>query len=145
MLVNYKVANMMIVEMGEGKQKLKLEPGINVIDDALWEGAKKTLESKIKAGLIVPIYKMGTQKVKEAVKGKDGSFSEKEVEKEVELPCSPDEIPNDKIDAVVDEIQSEAQADKFVEASAKESVRAKGMNRKNKIAEELKNRENSKK
>ena len=145
MLVNYKVANMMIVEMGEGKQKLKLEPGINVIDDALWEGAKKTLESKIKAGLIVPIYKMGKKKVKEEVKGKDGSVSEKEVEKEVELPCSPDEIPNDKLDAVVDEIQSEAQADKFVEASAKESVRAKGMNRKNKIAEELKNRENSKK
>ena len=145
MLVNYKVANMMIVEMGEGKQMLKLEPGINVIDDALWEGAKKTLESKIKAGLIVPIYKMGKKKVKEEVKGKDGSVSEKEVEKEVELPCSPDEIPNDKLDAVVDEIQSEAQADKFVEASAKESVRAKGMNRKNKIAEELKNRENSKK
>ena len=141
MLVNYKVANMMIVEMGEGKQKLKLEPGINVIDDALWEGAKKTLESKIKAGLIVPIYKMGKKKVKEKVKGKDGSVSEKEVEKEVELPCSPDEIPNDKLDAVVDEIQSEAQADKFVEASAKESVRAKGMNRKNKIAEELKDRE----
>ena len=145
MLVNYKVANMIIVEMGEGKQKLKLEPGINVIDDALWEGAKKTLESKIKAGLIVPIYKMGKKKVKEEVKGKDGSVSEKEVEKEVELPCSPDEIPNDKLDAVVYEIQSEAQADKFVEASAKESVRAKGMNRKNKIAEELKNRENSKK
>ena len=145
MLVNYKVANMMIVEMGEGKQKLKLEPGINVIDDALWEGAKKTLESKVKAGLIVPIYKMGKKKVKEEVKGKDGSVSEKEVEKEVELPCSPDEIPNDKLDAVVEEIQSEAQADKFVEASAKESVRAKGMNRKNKIAEELKNRENSKK
>lgn len=145
MLVNYKVANMMIVEMGEGKQKLKLEPGINVIEDALWEGAKKTLESKVKAGLIVPIYKMGKKKVKEEVKGKDGSVSEKEVEKEVELPCSPDEIPNDKLDAVVEEIQSEAQADKFVEASAKESVRAKGMNRKNKIAEELKNRENSKK
>ena len=144
MLVNYKVANMMVVEMGEGKQKLKLEPGINVIDDALWEGAKKTLESKIKAGLIVPIYKMGKKKVKEEVKGKDGSVSEKEVEKEVELPCSPDEIPNDKLDAVVEEIQSEAQADKFVEASAKESVRAKGMNRKNKIAEELKNRENKK-
>ena len=145
MLVNYKVANMMIVEMGEGKQKLKLEPGINVIDDALWEDAKKTLDTKIKSGVVVPIYKMGKQKVKEEVKGKDGSVSEKEVEKEVELPCSPDEIPNDKLDAVVDEIQSEAQADKFVEASAKESVRAKGMNRKNKIAEELKNRENSKK
>ena len=145
MLVNYKVANMMIVEMGEGKQKLKLEPGINVIDDALWEGAKKTLESKVKAGLIVPIYKMGKKKVKEEVKGKDGSVSEKEVEKDVELPCAPDEIPNDKLDAVVNEIQSEVQADKFVEASAKESVRAKGMNRKNAIAKELKDREDSKK
>ena len=145
MLVNYKNANMLVVEMGEGKQKLMLVPGINVIDDKVWEGAKKTLESKVKAGLIVPIYKMGKKKVKEEVKGKDGSVSEKEVEKEVELPCSPDEIPNDKLDAVVDEIQSEAQADKFVEASAKESVRAKGMNRKNAIAKELKDREDSKK
>ena len=124
MLVNYKVANMMIVELGEGKQKLKLEPGINVIDDAVWEDAKKNLADKIKAGVVVPIYK--TTK-------KDG--------KEIEEPCKPDEIPNDKIDAVVEEIQSEAQADKFVEASSKESVRAKGMNRKNKIAKELEERE----
>ena len=65
--------------------------------------------------------------------------------KEVEEPCKPDDIPNDKLDAVVNEIQSEAQADKFVEASAKESVRAKGMNRKNAIAKELKDREDSKK
>lgn len=141
MLVNYKVANMMIVELGEGKQKLKLEPGINVIEDSVWEGAKSTLDAKIKAGIVVPIYKMGKQKVKEEVKGKDGSVTEKEVEKEVELPCTPDEIPNDKIDAVVEEIQSEAQADKFVASATKESVRAKGMNRKNKIAEELKDRE----
>ena len=124
MLVNYKVANMMIVELGEGKQKLKLEPGINVIDDAVWEDAKKNLADKIKAGVVVPIYK--TTK-------KDG--------KEIEEPCKPDEIPNDKLDAVVNEIQSEAQADKFVEASAKESVRAKGMNRKNAIAKELEERE----
>lgn len=124
MLVNYKIANMLIVEMGEGKQKLKLEPGINVIDDKVWEDAKKTLEGKIKKGEVVPIYK--TTK-------KDG--------KEVEEPCKPDEIPNDKIDSVIDEIQSEAQADKFVEASTKESVRAKGMNRKNKIAKDLEERE----
>ena len=120
MLVNYKVANMMIVELGEGKQKLKLEPGINVIEDSVWEDAKKTLDTKIKSGVVVPIYK--TTK-------KDG--------KEIEEPCKPDEIPNDKIDAVVEEIQSEAQADKFVASATKESVRAKGMNRKNKIAKEL--------
>lgn len=124
MLVNYKVANMMIVELGEGKQKLKLEPGINVIEDSVWEDAKKTLDAKIKSGVVVPIYK--TTK-------KDG--------KEIEEPCKPDEIPNDKIDAVVEEIQSEAQADKFVASATKESVRAKGMNRKNKIAEELNDRE----
>ena len=124
MLVNYKVANMMIVEMGEGKQKLKLEPGINVIDDSVWEDAKKNLADKIKAGVVVPIYK--TTK-------KDG--------KEIEEPCKPDEIPNDKIDAVVEEIQSEAQADKFVASATKESVRAKGMNRKNKIAKELEERD----
>lgn len=124
MLVNYKVANMMIVELGEGKQKLKLEPGINVIEDSVWEDAKKTLDAKIKSGVVVPIYK--TTK-------KEG--------KEIEEPCKPDEIPNDKIDAVVEEIQSEAQADKFVASATKESVRAKGMNRKNKIAEELKERE----
>jgi len=124
MLVNYKVANMMIVELGEGKQKLKLEPGINVIEDSVWEDAKKTLDAKIKSGVVVPIYK--TTK-------KEG--------KEIEEPCKPDEIPNDKIDSVVEEIQSEAQADKFVASATKESVRAKGMNRKNKIAEELKDRE----
>ena len=124
MLVNYKVANMMIVELGEGKQKLKLEPGINVIEDSVWEDAKKTLDAKIKSGVVVPIYK--TSK-------KDG--------KEIEEPCKPDEIPNDKIDAVVEEIQSEAQADKFVASATKESVRAKGMNRKNKIAKELEERE----
>ena len=124
MLVNYKVANMMIVELGEGKQKLKLEPGINVIEDSVWEDAKKTLDAKIKSGVVVPIYK--TTK-------KDG--------KEIEEPCKPDEIPNDKIDAVVEEIQSEAQADKFIASATKESVRAKGMNRKNKIAKELEERE----
>lgn len=129
MLVNYKNANMLVVEMGEGKQKLMLVPGINVIDDAVWESAKKTLEGKIKKGDVVPVYKV------EIVKGKDGK------ETEVAKPCTPDEIPNDKIDDVIDEIQSEAQADKFVEASTKESVRAKGMNRKNKIAKDLEERQ----
>ena len=128
MLVNYKVANMMIVELGEGKQKLKLEPGLNVIEDSVWEDAKKTIDAKIKSGVVVPIYK--TTK-------KDG--------KEIEEPCKPDEIPNDKIDAVVEEIQSEAQADKFVASATKESVRAKGMNRKNAIAKELKDREDGNK
>lgn len=128
MLVNYKNANMLVVEMGNGKQKLMLVPGINVLDDKVWEGAKATLDAKIKDGVVVPIYK--TTK-------KDG--------KEIEEPCKPDEIPNDKLDGVVNEIQSEAQADKFVEASTKESVRAKGMNRKNAIAKELKDRENENK
>ena len=128
MLVNYKNANMFVVEMGNGKQKLMLVPGINVIDDKVWEGAKATLDAKIKAEIVVSIYK--TTK-------KDG--------KEIEEPCKPDEIPNDKLDGVVNEIQSEAQADKFVEASTKESVRAKGMNRKNAIAKELKDRESENK
>ena len=75
MLVNYKNANMLVVEMGEGKQKLMLVPGINVIDDKVWEGAKATLDAKVKAGIVVPIYK--TTK-------KDG--------KEIEEPCKPDDI-----------------------------------------------------
>ena len=129
MLVNYNNANMLVVEMGNGKQKLMLVPGINVIDDKVWDGAKATLDAKIKDGVVVPIYKV------EIVKGKDGK------ETEVNKPCTPDEIPNDKLDGVVNEIQSEAQADKFVEASTKESVRAKGMNRKNAIAKELKDLE----
>lgn len=133
MLVNYKNANMLVVEMGNGKQKLMLVPGINVLDDKVWDGAKATLDAKIKAGIVVPVYKV------EIVKGKDGK------ETEVNKPCTPDEIPNDKLDGVVNEIQSEAQADKFVEASSKESVRAKGMNRKNAIAKELKDRESENK
>lgn len=133
MLVNYKKANMLVVEMGNGKQKLMLVPGINVLDDKVWDDAKATLDAKIKAGIVVPVYKV------EIVKGKDGK------ETEVNKPCTPDEIPNDKLDGVVNEIQSEAQADKFVEASAKESVRAKGMNRKNAIAKELKDRESENK
>ena len=129
MLVNYKNANILTCEMGEGHSKLILVPGINVLDDKEWAAAEKTLQGHIERGVIVPIYKV------EKKKGKDGK------ETEVEVPCTPDEIPNDKLDSVVDEIQSEAQADKFVESSSKESVRAKGMNRKNKISEELKSRE----
>lgn len=123
MLVNYKNANVLTAEMGVGKAKLILVPGINVLDDKQWEDAEKTLEGHIKRGLIVPIYK---------VTKKDG--------KEVKSPCTPDDIPNEQIDEVVGAIASEAQADKFVEASAKESVRAKAMNRKNKIAEEIKSK-----
>ena len=128
MLVNYKNANMLVVEMGNGKQKLMLVPGINVLDEDVWDGVKANIDAKIKAGIVVPIYK--TTK-------KDG--------KEIEEPCKPDEIPDDKIDGVVNEIQSEAQADKFYKASKKESVRAKVMNRKIDIAKELKDRESENK
>lgn len=128
MLVNYKNANMLVVEMGNGKPKLMLIPGINVLDEDVWDVAKANLDEKIKAGIVVPIYK----KTK-----KDG--------KEIEEPCQPDEIPDDKLDGVVNEIQSEAQADKFYKASKKESVRAKAMNRKIDIAKELKDRESENK
>lgn len=120
MLVNYKNANILTAEMGTGKPKLILVPGINVLDDKQWEGAEKTLEGHIKRGLIVPIYK---------VSKKDG--------KDVKSPVTPDEIPNEQIDEVIDAIASEAQADKFVKSSTKESVRAKAMNRKDAIKNEL--------
>lgn len=120
MLVNYKNANVLTAEMGVGKSKLILVPGINVLDDKQWEDAEKTLEGHIKRGLIVPIYK---------VTKKDG--------KEIKSSCTPDDIPNEQIDEVVDAIASEAQADKFVKASNKESVRAKAMNRKDAIKKEL--------
>ena len=93
---------------------------MNVVDDAHWEKAKATLEGHIKRGLVVPIEK---------VTKKDG--------KEVKSPATPDEIPNDQIDDVVNELKSEAQADKFVKAATKESVRAKGMNRKEAIKKEV--------
>lgn len=141
MLVNYKKANIITIERGEGKAKLTLKPGINVIDDEAWKEAERNLAGHIKAGLVVPIYKVEKQKVKKEVKGKDGKVTTTETEKEVNLPCGPDDIPNDKIDEVVAEIASEEEADKFVAASSKESVRTKGMNRKNKIAQELKDRE----
>ena len=78
------------------------------------------MEGHIKRGLIVPIYK---------VSKKDG--------KDVKSPVTPDEIPNEQIDEVVDAIASEAQADKFVKASTKESVLAKAMIRKDAIKKEL--------
>lgn len=120
MLVNYKNANILTAEMGTGKPKLVLVPGINVLEDAVWEAAEKTLAEHIKRGLIVPIYK---------VSKKDG--------KDVKSPVTPDEIPNEQIDEVVDAIASETQADKFVKASTKESVRAKAMNRKDAIKKEI--------
>lgn len=120
MIVNYKNANILTAEMGTGKSKFILVPGINVIDDKQWDDAEKTLEGHIKRGLIVPIYK---------VSKKDG--------KDVKLPVTPDEIPNEQIDEVIDSIASEAHADKFVKASTKESVRAKAMNRKDAIKKEL--------
>lgn len=126
MLVNYKNTNILTAHVGEGKPKLILVPGINVVDDKVWKDAEPTLADHIKRGLVVPIYKVSK------TKGKDGK------ETEVKEPVSPDEIPNDKLDDIVNEIQSEAQADKFLEKSAKESVRAKAANRKNKIAEETK-------
>lgn len=145
MLVNYKKANVLAVERGVGKSKLILEPGINVIEDDIWESAKANLAGHIKAGTVVPIYKVEKQKVKEKVKGNDGKVTEQEVEKEVNVPCTPDDIPADKIDGVVEDIVTEGQADKFVSAATKESVRAKGMNRKNAIAKELSDREPTKK
>lgn len=129
MLVNYKNANVLTAEIGKGKKKLILVPGINVIEDDDWSAAEKSLEGHIKAGKVVPIYKTETKKVK----GKDG----KEVETEVKSPVAPDEIPNDQIDGVVSEIKSKTQADKFVRASNKESVRAKAENRKKDIDAEI--------
>lgn len=134
MLVNYKNSNIITCSVGEGKPKFVLVPGLNVVEDSIWSDAEKSLADHIKKGLIVPIYKV----TKSKGKGKDG----KEVEEETKSPVTPDEIPNDQLDAVVDSIQSEAQADKFVESSTKESVRAKGMNRKNKIKEETAKMEN---
>jgi hypothetical protein len=125
MLVNYKKANIMAIEIGVGKSKLVLVPGVNVLDDTIWKDAEKNLESQIKAGTVVPIYKV-TKKT-----GKDGK------ETETKEPVTPDEIPNNQLDSVINEIQSENEADKFINASTKESVRAKAANRKNAIAKEI--------
>lgn len=120
MLVNYKNANILTAELGRGEKKLILVPGINVLEDSVWEKAEKVLEGHVKRGVIVPIYKVT-----------------KKGDKEEKSPVKPDEIPNEQIDDVVNEIQSEDQAEKFVKASTKESVRAKAMNRKNDIAKEI--------
>ena len=125
MLVNYKEARVLTAEVGVGKPKLILVPGVNVLDDATWEAAKGSLQSHIDRGVIVPIYKV------EKKKGKDG----KDVE--VQVPCSPDELPADKLDSVVDEIKSEAQAEKFEKSATKEITRVKAANRKNAIAKEI--------
>ena len=125
MLLNYEKANILTVELGIGKPKLILVPGINVLDDKIWAEAEKNLAGHIKAGLVTPIYKV-TKK-----KDKDGK------ETETKEPVTPDEIPNDQVDAVVSKIQSENEADKFIKASSKESVRAKAANRKNAIAKEI--------
>jgi hypothetical protein len=129
MLVNYKEARVLTAEAGQGKPKLVLVPGVNVVDDAQWEAAKGSLSGHITRGVIVPIYKVEKEKVKD----KDG----KEKQVDVEKPCSPDEIPADKLDAVVNEIKSEAQAEKFEKASTKEVTRVKAMNRKAAIAKEV--------
>ncbi len=123
MLVNYKKSNVLTVERGKGVSKLVLVPGINVISDVDWKKVEETLAGHIKKGALTPIYKVT-----------------KKGDKEVKEPCKPDEIPNEQIKDVVNEIQSEAQADLFIEKSEKESVRAMAMNRKIAIAEELKNR-----
>lgn len=128
MLVNYKEARVLTAEVGTGKPKLILVPGMNVVDDAQWEAAKGNLSGHIERGLIVPIYKVDKKKVK----GDDG----KEKLVEVEAPCSPDEIPTEKLDSVVNELKSEAQAEKFEKAASKEVVRVKAMNRKAQIAKE---------
>lgn len=124
MLVNYKGSNILTVERGVGKSKLIFVPGVNVIPDEEWKDVEKNLAGHIKDGKVNPIYKV--------VKGKDG--------KEEKSPVTPDEIPNDQLDSVVNEIKSEAQAEKFVASSAKESVRAKAMNRKDAIAKEIQER-----
>ena len=125
MLVNYKKANIMAVEIGVGKSKLILVPGVNVLDDTIWKEAEKNLANQIKAGTVVPIYKV-TKKT-----GKDGK------ETEIKESVTPDEIPNNQLDSVINEIQSENEADKFINASTKESVRAKAANRKNAISKEI--------
>ena len=92
-----------------------------MIEDKHWEQAKKNLADHIKNGVVVPIEKV--------TKDKEG--------KEKKTYATPDEIPNDQIDDVVNEIKSETQADNFVKASQKESVRAKAMNRKADIKKEV--------
>ena len=76
MLVNYKEARVLTAEVGTGKPKLILVPGMNVVDDTQWEAAKGNLSGHIERGLIVPIYKVDKKKVK----GDDGKEKLVEVE-----------------------------------------------------------------
>ena len=136
MLVNNKAARVIAVTRGEGTSKLILVPGLNVIPNDHWNDiVKNSLKEHITNGDVVPIYKV--EKKKE--KGADG----KEKVVDVNAPCTPDELPADKLDAVVNEIKSEDQATKFEKASSKEAVRIKAMNRKAEIKEELDSRKNT--
>lgn len=133
MLVNNKAARVITIDRGEGLPKVILVPGLNVIEDDHWTGkVENSLGDHIKRGVIVPIYKVEKQKVKD----KDG----KEKTVDVNVPCAPDEIPSEKLDDVVGEIMSEDQATKFEKASKKEGTRLKAMNRKKEIHEDLESR-----
>ena len=136
MLVNNKAARVITVGRGEGVPKLILVPGLNVITDEHWQGvAEKSLKDHIAKGIIVPIYKV------EKKTEKDENGKEKKVD--VNVPCTPDEIPVDKLDDVVNEIKSEDQATEFEKASNKEGVRIKAMNRKKEIHDEIESRKTS--
>lgn len=136
MLVNNKAACVIAVTRGEGTPKLILVPGLNVIPDEHWNDiTKNSLKDHITKGIVVPIYKVAKKKEK----GADG----KEKVVDVNVPCTPDEIPADKLDDVVNEIKSEDQATKFEKASNKEGVRIKAMNRKKEIHDELDSRKTS--
>ena len=137
MLVNNKAARVITVDCGEGLPKTILVPGVNVIDEKQWnEKVKASLADHIKKGVIVPIYKVEKQKVK----GEDG----KEKTVDVNVSCTPDEIPTDKLDDVVNELKSEDQCDKFEKNSKKELPRVKAQNRKKEIHDELETRKETK-
>lgn len=136
MLVNNKAARVITIARGEGLTKCILVPGLNTIPDDMWnDNVKKALQGHIASGIVIPIYKVEKQKVK----GDDG----KEKTVEVNAPCSPDDIPSDKLDGVVNEIMSEDQADKFESAATKDVVKNKALNRKKAIAKENENRKNA--
>lgn len=137
MLVNNKAARVITIDRGEGMPKTILVPGMNVIPDEYWTGkVEDSLKDHIKRGVIVPIYKVEKQKVKD----KDG----KEKTVDANVPCTPDEIPTDKLDDVVNELKSEDQCDKFEKASKKELTRVKAANRKKEIHDELESRKEEK-
>lgn len=137
MLVKYNKSNLLTVGLGEGKTKLVFVPGLNVISDADWDFAKATLADHIKKGILEPLVKVEKVKTKTKTKGKDGKETEVETETEVEKPLTPDEIPNDKLEGVVNSLQSEAQAEKFINSADKESVRAAGARRQRAIEKEV--------